>query len=203
MSSVTGLMDVLPVSGVDLAAKWTHQWLYLLFQGSVLAFISLLGCAVAPSVRQLLELKHLRNICLTPGCVGILYSIRAQLQQWRCWISPGAIRERWPWNVALSLRRWRDRRHRWWERKENQIAARPPRSLWEAHEAATVPLTSARSTSTLPSHSQPRSLHLVSVSLFLSPVSVFLWTPSHGLQVHITGMETGNERWLLPEHPWS
>lgn len=74
------------VSGVDLAAKWTHQWLYLLFQGSVLAFISLLGCAVAPSVRQLLKLKHLRNICLTPGCVGVLYSIRAQLQQWRCWI---------------------------------------------------------------------------------------------------------------------
>lgn len=106
-----------------------------------------------------------------------------------------AIRERRPWNVVLSLRRWRDRRHRWWEKKENQIAARPPRSLWEAHKAATVPLTSARSTSTLPSHSQPRSLHLVSISLFLSPVSVFLWTPSHGLQVHITGMETGNERW--------
>lgn len=108
-----------------------------------------------------------------------------------------AIRERWPWDTALSLSKWGDCRHRWWEKKGNQIAALPPLSLWEAHEAATVLLTSARLTAIL-----PRAFLLVlfirypflPLSLFLLSESVFMNTVTCPAGTYY---RNGNRKWNM------
>lgn len=110
-----------------------------------------------------------------------------------------AIRERWPWDTALSLSKWGDRRHRWWEKKGNQIAALPPHSLWEAHEAATVLLTSARLTAILPrAFRHTRSLCLWSISL---PLSLFLLSESVFMNTVTcpagTYYRNGNRKWNM------